>query len=507
MSARFNEKLKNNLSLIPVILMSIVIFSILSSFGLKMINEAKDSVVLDYISEVKNISTLYEKEIYAIEKTSQILVEELAEEEADILEDEAMEIAKIYASSIGVKNVILVDPSYYAKDIKGKEYNHINKTNQFQGLFDKKEDTNLFLANETGDSNLYIISPVTTSTTFKGYIIIEYVPRVIETLLSNPKYSSMKTYALVSNTGEVVEIAGNDSKFMYEGANILENAQSMIFVGKGSYNAFRQTISDCRTGSQQIIYKEEGTYVFFTPIAGTKAIAMMLVDTDDVEKSNAAVSKTIRSMLLEIGITVAAFFLLFLIFSMFNRAKFNLESEDLQTKADTDLLTDLYNKMATERLIKEYLEGEGKNSMSMLFLLDVDDFKKINDTKGHAFGDQVLAQLGHQIRAWFRVSDIIGRIGGDEFMIFVKDVKDPEAIKREGSRIMQFFDGFNVGEYAKYSPTASVGGAVFPNDANDFESLYKAADKAVYKSKKEGKNRVSFYSDLNNSEKVVDTGK
>ena len=70
---------------------------------------------------------------------------------------------------------------------------------------------------------------------------------------------------------------------------------------------------------------------------------------------------------------------------------------------------------------------------------------------------------------------------------------------------MQFFEGFNVGEYTKYSPTASVGGAVYPNDAEDFESLYKAADKAVYKSKKEGKNRVSFYADLNKTEKNVIT--
>ena len=86
-------------------------------------------------------------------------------------------------------------------------------------------------------------------------------------------------------------------------------------------------------------------------------------------------------------------------------------------------------------------------------------------------------------------------------MVFIKDVKDPEVIKREGSRIKQFFEGFSVGEYSKYSPTASVGGAVYPNDAKDFDSLYKAADKAVYKSKREGKNRVSFYGYLNIIEK------
>ncbi len=227
----------------------------------------------------------------------------------------------------------------------------------------------------------------------------------------------------------------------------------------------------------------------------------MAVDYADVERSFNKVSKTIRTMIIAIGITVLVFLAVLAGVALFNKARYSLESVDLQNKADTDQLTDLYNKMATERMIKEYIEGEGKNSTSMLFLIDVDNFKKINDTMGHAFGDKVLSQLGHQIRAWFRVNDIVGRIGGDEFMVFVKDIKNPSVIEKEGARIMQFFEGFSVGEYTKYSPTASVGGAVYPNDASDFESLYKAADIAVYEAKKEGKNRVAFYGKLSEKEK------
>ena len=92
-------------------------------------------------------------------------------------------------------------------------------------------------------------------------------------------------------------------------------------------------------------------------------------------------------------------------------------------------------------------------------------------------------------------------------MVFIKDIKDEAVVKREGNRIKQFFEGFTVGDYTKYSPTASVGGAIFPVDAKDFDSLYKAADKAVYKSKREGKNRVSFYSDLDKSEQEAEPDK
>ena len=126
-------------------------------------------------------------------------------------------------------------------------------------------------------------------------------------------------------------------------------------------------------------------------------------------------------------------------------------------------------------------------------MVDVDNFKKINDTLGHAFGDEVLRNLGIRLKSMFRVTDIIGRIGGDEFLVFLKDVRDDESIEHEGKKLEQFFHHFEVGEYVKYSVTASIGGAVFPRDANTFEDLYKAADSAVYVSKKHGKNQLSFY--------------
>ena len=114
---------------------------------------------------------------------------------------------------------------------------------------------------------------------------------------------------------------------------------------------------------------------------------------------------------------------------------------------------------------------------------------------GHAFGDEVLRSLGLEIRAYFRFSDIIGRTGGDEFMIFLKGMKDDEVIMKEARKLDFFFKNFQAGEYVKYSATASIGAAVFPRDAADFESLYKAADKALYKAKQRGKNQIAFYDD------------
>ena len=90
---------------------------------------------------------------------------------------------------------------------------------------------------------------------------------------------------------------------------------------------------------------------------------------------------------------------------------------------------------------------------------------------------------------------MVGRTGGDEFTIFLKNLKDDSTTIRESQKLINFFRSFQVGEYVKYSATASIGAAVFPEDGKDFESMYKAADQALYKAKKRGKNQLAFYDD------------
>ena len=131
-----------------------------------------------------------------------------------------------------------------------------------------------------------------------------------------------------------------------------------------------------------------------------------------------------------------------------------------------------------------------------MFVLDIDNFKKINDTMGHAFGDEVLRALGLGLRAEFKVADIVGRTGGDEFIIFLKDLRDADAVKTASDRLIRFFKNFQVGEYVKYTATASIGGVNYPEDADTFEKLYKAADQALYLAKKRGKNQIAFYREI-----------
>ena len=136
------------------------------------------------------------------------------------------------------------------------------------------------------------------------------------------------------------------------------------------------------------------------------------------------------------------------------------------------------------------MHNQGKKGL--LFLLDVDNFKGINDTLGHAFGDEALREFGFRASMLFRSSDISGRIGGDEFMIFLKDIPE-EMMEEETHKLEEFIAHFSAGNgYIRHEVTASVGGAIFPKDGDTFEKLYEAADRALYQSKNHGKSKVTM---------------
>lgn len=167
--------------------------------------------------------------------------------------------------------------------------------------------------------------------------------------------------------------------------------------------------------------------------------------------------------------------------------------ERLESKSKTDLLTQLYNKVTTEAMIEEYLSSSPSEERHGFIIVDIDNFKGINDTLGHIYGDNVLKKVSAQIKDLFRTTDIVGRAGGDEFVILVKDMPDEDLLKVKLSDICAIFRSAYTGSDDEYKISASVGAAMFPNDGTTFSELYQHADAALYRSKKAGKDRFSLY--------------
>ncbi|MEO8437409.1 MAG: diguanylate cyclase, partial [Chloroflexota bacterium] len=178
--------------------------------------------------------------------------------------------------------------------------------------------------------------------------------------------------------------------------------------------------------------------------------------------------------------------------TMANEAAMALENarlyEDARNLADRDPLTGFYNhRFLHERLGEEVVRTQRSRRMMSVLMLDLDDFKLVNDTFGHLFGDRVLTWTAELIRSTLRASDIPARYGGDEFAIILPET-DGEEATRAAERILEAFRGNAfVGEQRGPVPIgASIGVATFPADGRTATELIAAADAALYKVKREG---------------------
>ncbi len=162
-------------------------------------------------------------------------------------------------------------------------------------------------------------------------------------------------------------------------------------------------------------------------------------------------------------------------------------------KAERDPLTKIYNKSTTKKLIKNYLRSDTKDTYDAFIIIDVDNFKQVNDTLGHLFGDSILVDLSQEMQDLFRSNDVVGRIGGDEFIVFLRGMKHKSHIEAKTNDICKIFDLLYAGEDGT-KITGSLGVSLYPQDGDTFDELYRKADLALYASKRAGKSCYTFYS-------------
>ena len=156
-----------------------------------------------------------------------------------------------------------------------------------------------------------------------------------------------------------------------------------------------------------------------------------------------------------------------------------------------DSLTGLYNKAATQEHIRKRL-AVAPQAPSAFVILDIDDFKAVNDSLGHSAGDTVLEEFSRAVRDQFRRSDVVGRIGGDEFVAFL-EMPDLAAAEKKGAELVEALKLTVETPAGTCRISASIGMALTPEAGSDFETLYRRADKALYRAKARGKACYELY--------------
>lgn len=163
---------------------------------------------------------------------------------------------------------------------------------------------------------------------------------------------------------------------------------------------------------------------------------------------------------------------------------------ELKRQASTDVLTGLINRRELERVISEWIGLIDDGNYGALFMIDVDDFKAINDNNGHGAGDDTLRFIAKRLKSLFRSDDVVGRFGGDEFMVYMKNIGDRQVVENKVSEVSK---ALSVKLDDKINVSCSIG-VTFIVDSNiSFDVAYHQADSAAYEAKKNGKRRYHVY--------------
>lgn len=169
------------------------------------------------------------------------------------------------------------------------------------------------------------------------------------------------------------------------------------------------------------------------------------------------------------------------------------EVNEIRNQAKKDPLTKLWNRVYTEENVNAYLEE--RRHRGTLLMIDLDNFKEINDTFGHIAGDELLIEFAQTIEALCRQDDIVCRLGGDEFVVFLKDVCYQAVVSEKIEQLIMTLEKRIQKPDGKGSISVSVGVAIAPMDGRNFNQLYQNADKSLYYVKQNGKGTYHFFSE------------
>lgn len=401
-------------------------------------------------------------------------------------------------------NFLIADNGYVtdaAYDIHKRTW--IKKANEAEGL----SYSDLYFDYTTKELTVSVIYPVESEGRRLGYFGLDMHLDTIPKLIG-PYETKENKHILLTETGQTLFDSDNiNSEF--ENIALAENVFELVKTSKGNFYVETRKIDS--TGWQMISYAPEKTVtqplaVFGQIIGISWVIAAILIlitlswllrsmlkdlptivkHVRQMERGNLVAKMGIKSKD-EIGEIAQS------IEQMGNLL--NLQVQEIDYQARFDSLTNLPNRFSIERELAGWIEElTDSDQMITVAFIDLDHFKQINDSKGHAYGDSLLVQVAHRIKDLLPENSCFGRFSGDEFIVLLHSKKDkfPGVRATLTSIHTSFAKAFYLNEQA-FFVTSSIGVSLYPTDAQSCEQLLINADTALYKAKAVGRNRVLYF--------------
>lgn len=322
----------------------------------------------------------------------------------------------------------------------------------------RKSIFRLFPEDFSGQSGIILTVPVIRKGQVKGAVCMEYTSAELGKYLNDTELSRYGANLVFTKSGELVA--------SYPGYEKEENIYDRLKTVEGGRSGY---ITYDYNGSKQLLYYQS---------AGIKDwVVVSVMETEGYESTLHGIRTMSESFIT--GLTAMLTCMVALIVSIFHLRK--KESK----RAQKDYLTGVYTRETAKKMVEQKLKGGGKKRFYACMFLDIDDFKKINDTFGHHRGDLVLTQAGQILNACTREEDVIVRFGGDEFCIWLYGISGREEAEVIAKRILNTFD-------ASGTIHASIGITLVREEDREYDAILRRADQALYQAKRKGKNQFAL---------------
>mgnify|MGYP004464216347 FL=1 len=296
---------------------------------------------------------------------------------------------------------------------------------------------------------------------------------------------------LVTSEGEVIAFDGGSASSMEitYGTNMLEYYRDKNFQGENTLEGIQQELAQGESGLIKISLKERNEadrYLAYMPLGYNDWMICYTVPVKAAQQNY----KFIQEYEL---IFMGAFCILVLLLVLYIVYRNNKEKAVLMVSAQRDALTGLYNKENTQKAIDAILRKKETGASHGFLIMDMDHFKEINDNYGHITGDKVLKAFGELLQKQFREQDVVGRIGGDEFVVLLSDVGSRENMEGRVQDLQDKVRAIQIEELGEKRFTFSAGISFAPEDGTSFMELYRKADNALYQCKRAGRDGYHIY--------------
>lgn len=327
-----------------------------------------------------------------------------------------------------------------------------------------------------GASAIVFAIPVEIDGVVKGVACAQYNTRKFSDLLGNSQFKGIGATMVMQKDGKML----SDFAGMENFDTFYDALEPMEFRDGDTPKTFYESVQQDESGFLTYYNNNKARYLCYQPTGIGDYVMLSLVAAESMDRDASSISwqallLTVKNVLFYCVILISIWVISVLV-------------RRLILSYQKDPLTLIYNKISAKGAIERFLRGLGGHGTHVCLFLDIDNFKEINDRFGHAKGDSLLVTYGRVLKENFRMGDIISRFGGDEFMVFMKNISNPQTAEKKARLLCEALrnvDGVCV--------SVSIGIACYPKDGSTYDELVRNADEALYQAKNKGKNQYQLF--------------